>query len=195
MERGAVPRSSARAAGVSDNMSELENAQPTHVADWNDTMMTSDDETSALNPPPHARPTRRQAQQQQQPHTPSTSSPSAQRNTRSHPRQPLANLPPMSPPQNVVHKKKKLPILRAHLVQIKILENHQNGKDTHLRGLQIFSLDNDAENSGARNEDTVSVSVESLEKGKQPTVERKRKPARDFRSDVRGEWNMEPNIR
>ncbi|KAF1831670.1 galactose-binding like protein, partial [Decorospora gaudefroyi] len=31
-----------------------------------------------------------------------------------------------------------MPVLRAHLVQIKILENHQNGKDTHLRGLQIF---------------------------------------------------------
>ena len=32
-----------------------------------------------------------------------------------------------------------MPVLRAHLVQIKILENHQNGKDTHLRGLQIFA--------------------------------------------------------
>ncbi|KAH7128817.1 anaphase-promoting complex, subunit 10/DOC domain-containing protein, partial [Dendryphion nanum] len=32
----------------------------------------------------------------------------------------------------------KFPVLRAHLVQVKILENHQNGKDTHLRGLQIF---------------------------------------------------------
>ncbi|KAF2828178.1 galactose-binding like protein, partial [Ophiobolus disseminans] len=31
-----------------------------------------------------------------------------------------------------------MPVLRAHLVQIKILENHQNGKDTHLRGLQVF---------------------------------------------------------
>ncbi|EOA85476.1 uncharacterized protein SETTUDRAFT_155017 [Exserohilum turcica Et28A] len=33
----------------------------------------------------------------------------------------------------------KMPVLRAHLVQIKILENHQNGKDTHLRGLQVFA--------------------------------------------------------
>lgn len=31
-------------------------------------------------------------------------------------------------------------MLRAHLLQIKILENHQNGKDTHLRGLQVFAL-------------------------------------------------------
>ncbi|EMC92248.1 hypothetical protein BAUCODRAFT_52405, partial [Baudoinia panamericana UAMH 10762] len=30
------------------------------------------------------------------------------------------------------------PVLRAFLVQVRILENHQNGKDTHLRGVQIF---------------------------------------------------------
>ncbi|KKY15848.1 putative anaphase-promoting complex subunit 10 [Diplodia seriata] len=38
-------------------------------------------------------------------------------------------------------RRKKLPVLRAMLVQVKILENHQNGKDTHLRGLQIFARD------------------------------------------------------
>lgn len=37
--------------------------------------------------------------------------------------------------------KKRLPVLRAMLVQVRILENHQNGKDTHLRGLQIFAKD------------------------------------------------------
>jgi anaphase-promoting complex subunit 10 len=35
----------------------------------------------------------------------------------------------------------KLPVLRAMLVQVRICENHQNGKDTHLRGLQIFARD------------------------------------------------------
>ncbi|KAK8178130.1 anaphase-promoting complex, subunit 10/DOC domain-containing protein, partial [Phyllosticta citrichinensis] len=34
-----------------------------------------------------------------------------------------------------------LPVLRAMLVQVKIVENHQNGKDSHLRGLQIFAKD------------------------------------------------------
>lgn len=38
-------------------------------------------------------------------------------------------------------RRKRAPILRAHLLQVKILENHQNGKDTHLRGLQIFARD------------------------------------------------------
>ena len=35
----------------------------------------------------------------------------------------------------------KRPVLRAFLVQIKILENHQNGKDTHLRAVQLFARD------------------------------------------------------
>ncbi|KAF2641908.1 galactose-binding like protein [Massarina eburnea CBS 473.64] len=43
--------------------------------------------------------------------------------------------------------KPKIPVLRCHLVQIKILENHQNGKDTHLRGLQIFAMDGEKESA------------------------------------------------
>ncbi|KAK2629195.1 hypothetical protein QTJ16_000015 [Diplocarpon rosae] len=34
--------------------------------------------------------------------------------------------------------------LRAFLVQIKIVENHQNGKDTHVRGLKIYARDDRA---------------------------------------------------
>lgn len=33
------------------------------------------------------------------------------------------------------------PTLRCFLLQLRILENHQNGKDTHLRGMQIFARD------------------------------------------------------
>lgn len=33
------------------------------------------------------------------------------------------------------------PVLRAFVVQVRILENHQNGKDTHLRSVQIFAKD------------------------------------------------------
>ena len=32
-------------------------------------------------------------------------------------------------------------VLRAFVVQVRIAENHQNGKDTHVRGLQIFARD------------------------------------------------------
>lgn len=31
--------------------------------------------------------------------------------------------------------------LRAFLVQVRIVENHQNGKDTHVRGLKIYAFD------------------------------------------------------
>jgi len=33
------------------------------------------------------------------------------------------------------------PELRAFVVQVRILENHQNGKDTHVRGVQLFAKD------------------------------------------------------
>lgn len=35
----------------------------------------------------------------------------------------------------------KRDVLRAMVVQVRICENHQNGKDTHVRGLQIFARD------------------------------------------------------
>lgn len=40
--------------------------------------------------------------------------------------------------------------LRCMLLQMRILENHQNGKDTHLRGLHLFSVDPAAEHAQAR---------------------------------------------
>ncbi|KAF2230086.1 galactose-binding like protein, partial [Viridothelium virens] len=33
------------------------------------------------------------------------------------------------------------PALRAFLLQVRILDNHQNGKDTHMRGLQVYARD------------------------------------------------------
>lgn len=32
-------------------------------------------------------------------------------------------------------------VLRAMVVQIRVCENHQNGKDTHVRGVQVFAMD------------------------------------------------------
>jgi anaphase-promoting complex subunit 10 len=31
--------------------------------------------------------------------------------------------------------------LRAFLVQVRVVENHQNGKDTHVRGLKVYARD------------------------------------------------------
>jgi anaphase-promoting complex subunit 10 len=32
-------------------------------------------------------------------------------------------------------------VLKAMVVQVRICENHQNGKDTHVRGFQVFARD------------------------------------------------------
>ncbi|KAH7081102.1 galactose-binding domain-like protein, partial [Paraphoma chrysanthemicola] len=62
-------------------------------------------------------------------------------------RRPFAALSPNPhPPQNQTPD--RMPVLRAHLLQIKILENHQNGKDTHLRGLQVFARSEEKEGRG-----------------------------------------------
>ncbi len=37
------------------------------------------------------------------------------------------------------------------MVQMHIKENHQNGKDTHIRGIKIYALDDQLPGSGARN--------------------------------------------
>lgn len=67
------------------------------------------------------------------------------------PRLPFSSLSPNAPPGRVrASRRPKMPVLRAHLVQIKILENHQNGKDTHLRGLQIFARNDEGGRSPVR---------------------------------------------
>lgn len=38
-------------------------------------------------------------------------------------------------------------VLRCMMVQVRVLENHQNGKDTHLRGVQLFARDGMARRS------------------------------------------------
>ena len=39
--------------------------------------------------------------------------------------------------------------LRAFVVQVRVLENHQNGKDTHVRSVQIFAQDDRIKKSRA----------------------------------------------
>jgi len=39
-------------------------------------------------------------------------------------------------------------VIKAFLVQISVLANHQNGKDTHLRGVKIFAPGTERSSSG-----------------------------------------------
>ncbi|KAI9754805.1 MAG: GABA-specific high-affinity permease [Chaenotheca gracillima] len=61
-------------------------------------------------------------------------------------------------------------VLRAHLVQVQVKENHQNGKDTHIRGLQVFArTDNVAAGWTRRrkqplvNDDTLSIAAAGVD--------------------------------
>ena len=58
-------------------------------------------------------------------------------------------------------------ILRARVVQVRILENHQNGKDTHVRGLQVWGQD-DRPLRGARQQELEdAIAAVELTKGKE----------------------------
>ncbi|KAJ4320463.1 hypothetical protein N0V84_005855 [Fusarium piperis] len=49
--------------------------------------------------------------------------------------------------------------LVAWVLQMQILENHQNGKDTHLRGINIYSFDNESALAPGRDGNPVSDAV------------------------------------
>ncbi|KAL4893754.1 galactose-binding domain-like protein [Aspergillus ambiguus] len=39
-------------------------------------------------------------------------------------------------------------VLKAMVLQMRVIENHQNGKDTHVRGFQVFARDDDRRRAG-----------------------------------------------
>ncbi|KAF4550766.1 Anaphase-promoting complex subunit 10-like protein [Elsinoe fawcettii] len=75
------------------------------------------------------------------------------------------------------------PILRAFLVQVRIIENHQNGKDTHLRGLQLFSVDPAATEAAPSEPSPKKAIVEDRPKRKKAMPIRK------------APWMLEPELR
>lgn len=40
-------------------------------------------------------------------------------------------------------------VLKCMVVQVRVCENHQNGKDTHVRGFQVFARDDGFGGTGA----------------------------------------------
>ncbi|KAF5676311.1 anaphase-promoting complex subunit 10 [Fusarium heterosporum] len=54
--------------------------------------------------------------------------------------------------------------LVAWVVQMQILENHQNGKDTHLRGIKIYSFDNDSALGPGRDGNPIDDVLELLDR-------------------------------
>lgn len=123
--------------------------------------------------------------------------------TRPTPRLPFATLtsPNNAPrPFTAREPRPKMPVLRAHLLQIKILENHQNGKDTHLRGLQVFAR-NDEERGRAEpmtremGGKSMGMGLEMDGKGKKGLVRRGGREKWDLGPGSRSAWDVEPSVR
>jgi anaphase-promoting complex subunit 10 len=84
----------------------------------------------------------------------------------------------------------KRPVLRAFLVQVKILENHQNGKDTHLRAVQLFARDETYETRKARR------SPWKVETGLRMRSPRKAEVRQRVEDEIKlATWMMEPELR
>lgn len=84
----------------------------------------------------------------------------------------------------------KRPLLRAFVVQVRILENHQNGKDTHLRAVQIFARD---EGQGVQRGEALGArSANAL-----PLRSASRKPAakKEGNNIKLADWMLEPDMR
>ncbi|KAF1947412.1 galactose-binding like protein [Clathrospora elynae] len=139
---------------------------------------------------------------------------------RPNPRLPFTSLSqnPQPHPSTTTSRQRtpKMPVLRAHLVQIKILENHQNGKDTHLRGLQIFARNDEdpvrtaAEQAGVRGTGKMlgggggGGSGDLVVREKKKGSRKKERVRREERLDLglglgmgggRGAWDVEDSIR
>ena len=74
------------------------------------------------------------------------------------------------------------PELRAFVVQVRVLENHQNGKDTHVRAVQIFARDDKIRNPRAVVAEEDGKGTNGLEAGEMVGLEEP-------------DWMQDPEIR
>lgn len=86
----------------------------------------------------------------------------------------------------------KRPLLRAFVVHVRILENHQNGKDTHLRAVQIFARDEAAMSGQRRGEVLAPRSVNALPVRSAGKTARERKEPNNIKL---ADWMLEPDLR
>ncbi|KAF2209213.1 hypothetical protein CERZMDRAFT_47852, partial [Cercospora zeae-maydis SCOH1-5] len=88
----------------------------------------------------------------------------------------------------------KQPVLRAFLVQVRILENHQNGKDTHLRAVQIFARDDEGVKKEMRGGGKAVAATAVVKKNEKGNVS-KRVSKKEANNIELADWMMNPDIR
>lgn len=82
--------------------------------------------------------------------------------------------------------------LRCFLVQLRVMENHQNGKDTHVRGLKIYAKDErQGHKEGLRLKDRLSIGGE----GNPELEERIKKEGNGGHLLEEPDWMGEPELR
>lgn len=84
------------------------------------------------------------------------------------------------------------PVLRAFLVQVRILENHQNGKDTHLRAVQLFARDESQDVRRALPSSPAKRTLDSLPMRGAGGVRTKGKEAVNIKMAA---WMQDPDLR
>lgn len=90
----------------------------------------------------------------------------------------------------------KRPLLRCFILQVRILENHQNGKDTHLRGLQIFARDERAGEFAGLEDPTEDKRDSQTDKMHIPVRSKeKRRRSEGLAKLKKASWMMEPELR
>lgn len=77
--------------------------------------------------------------------------------------------------------------LRAFLVQVRIMENHQNGKDTHVRGLKIYARDERLGGGG--------LGVLDEMEGRSRTARETQSHGAERTSLIEPDWMGDPEIR
>lgn len=86
----------------------------------------------------------------------------------------------------------KQPVLRAFLIQIRILENHQNGKDTHLRAVQLFSRDD----THYSRRSVPAPTLQKIAKAQPlPLIPKFKQHSAETNNIKRAAWMMEPDLR
>lgn len=83
-------------------------------------------------------------------------------------------------------------VLKCMVLQVRITENHQNGKDTHVRGFQVFSRD---EKSRKGKETGKRKSQGKRKSGEVKEIEEKAEEETDFIGLEEPDWMGEPELR
>lgn len=85
-------------------------------------------------------------------------------------------------------------VLKAMVIQVRVCENHQNGKDTHVRGFQVFARDDNYFSRRARRNSTRGHPMKKLSHGRGSF-------GQDMEDDValakfdEDDWLQEPELR